>query len=61
SGQLEQMLVHVAISYEKQVDTNLIAMTSLLGPLLIVLMGVLTGFIAISILLPLMQINEFVG
>jgi general secretion pathway protein F len=61
SGQLEQMLVHVAMSYEKQVDTKLIAMTSLLGPLLIVLMGVLTGFIAISILLPLMQINEFVG
>lgn len=61
SGQLEQMLVHVAVSYEKQVDTNLVALTSLLGPLLIVVMGVLTGFIAISILLPLMQINEFVG
>jgi len=60
SGQLEQMLNHVAISYEHQVDSKLAALTSLLGPAMIVIMGVLAGGIALSILLPLMQINEFV-
>jgi general secretion pathway protein F len=61
SGQLESMLNHVAISYERQVDTKLISLTSLLGPVIIVLMGMVIGGIAMSILLPLMQINEFVG
>jgi general secretion pathway protein F len=61
SGQLEQMLGHVAIAYENQVDARLAALTSLLGPAMIVIMGVLAGGIALSILLPLMQINEFVG
>jgi general secretion pathway protein F len=60
SGQLEQMLGHVAISYENQVDARLATLTSLLGPAMIVVMGVLAGSIALSILLPLMQINEFV-
>jgi general secretion pathway protein F len=60
SGQLEQMLNHVAIAYEGQVDQRLAALTSLLGPLMIVVMGAIAGSIALSILLPLMQINEFV-
>lgn len=60
SGQLEQMLGHVAISYENQVDSRLATLTSLLGPAMIVVMGVIAGGIALSILLPLMQINEFV-
>jgi general secretion pathway protein F len=60
SGQLEQMLGHVAISYENQVDSRLATLTSLLGPAMIVVMGVIAGSIALSILLPLMQINEFV-
>jgi general secretion pathway protein F len=60
SGQLEQMLGHVAISYENQVDSRLATLTSLLGPVMIVVMGAMAGGIALSILMPLMQINEFV-
>jgi general secretion pathway protein F len=60
SGQLEQMLSHGAISYENQVDSRLATLTSLLGPVMIVVMGVMAGGIALSILMPLMQINEFV-
>jgi general secretion pathway protein F len=60
SGQLEQMLGHVAVAYEHQVDARLSTLTSLLGPVMIVVMGVMAGSIALSILLPLMQINEFV-
>lgn len=61
SGQLEQMLGHVAVAYENQVDARLAALTSLLGPVMIVIMGVMAGAIALAILMPLMQINEFVG
>lgn len=60
SGQLEQMLGHVAAAYESQVDARLATLTSLLEPVMIVVMGAIAGSIALSILLPLMQINEFV-
>ncbi len=60
TGQLETMLENVADSYDTQVDAKVMALTSLLEPLLIVIMGVGAGGIAAAILMPLMQINEFV-
>ncbi len=61
SGQLEEMLEHVAAAYDQQVDVRVQAITSLLEPLIIVIMGGISGAIAFSILMPLLQINEFVG
>jgi len=60
SGQLEQMLENVARAYDTQVETRVQALTSLLEPLMIVLMGGGVGFIAFAILMPLIQMNEFV-
>lgn len=61
SGQLEEMLENVATSYDTQVDARVQMMTSLLEPLMIVLMGGASGFIAFSILMPLMRMNEFIN
>lgn len=60
SGQLEQMLESVANAYDSQVETRVQALTSLLEPLMIVVMGGAVGFIAVSILMPLIQMNEVV-
>ncbi len=60
SGQLEQMLENVARAYDVQVETRVQAMTSLLEPLIIVVLGGAVGFIAFSILMPLIQMNDFV-
>ncbi len=60
SGQLEEMLENVAHAYDTQVETRVQAMTSLLEPAMIVVMGTISGGIAFSILMPLMRINEFV-
>ena len=60
SGQLEEMLENVALSYDAQVETRVATLTSLLEPLMIVLMGLGAGSIAVAILLPLMQMSEFV-
>jgi general secretion pathway protein F len=60
SGQLEQMLENVARAYDAQVETRVQALTSLLEPLMIVVMGGGVGFIAFAILMPLIQMNEFV-
>lgn len=61
SGQLEQMLLSVAGSYEMQVETRLSALTSLLEPIMIVVMGGAAAGIAASIMLPLLQLSDFMG
>ncbi|GMU08290.1 type II secretion system inner membrane protein GspF [Corallococcus caeni] len=57
SGQLEDMLLSVADSYETQVNVRIGALTSLLEPMLIVVMGVMIAFVALSILMPILQVN----
>lgn len=60
SGQLESMLENVSRAYESDVETRVTALTSLLEPLMILVLGGVVGFIALSILLPLMQMNQLV-
>ncbi|APS00019.1 type II secretion system F family protein [Pajaroellobacter abortibovis] len=59
SGQLEQMLENAARSYNHQVEIQIQTLTSLLEPFMIVVMGGAVGFLAFSILMPLIQMNEF--
>jgi general secretion pathway protein F len=61
SGQLEQMLENVADAYDAAVETRVQMLTSLLEPMMIVVMGGAVGFIAMSILMPLMQMSSFAG
>jgi general secretion pathway protein F len=60
SGELEAMLENVADAYDDQVDAQVETMSSLLEPAMILLMGGITGGITGAILMPLMQMNEFV-
>ena len=60
SGQLEEMLLHVADAYDQQVEVRIGAMTSILEPVLIVIMGSIVGGIAFAILMPLLQLNEMI-
>ena len=61
SGQLENMLENVSNAYDAAVETRVQMLTSLLEPLMIVVMGGAVGFIAISILMPLIQMSNFAG
>jgi general secretion pathway protein F len=60
TGQLEAMLENVSRSYEADVEVRVAALTSLLEPIMIVLLGGAVGFIAIAILMPLIQMNQLV-
>ncbi|MBI5497795.1 MAG: type II secretion system inner membrane protein GspF [Deltaproteobacteria bacterium] len=60
SGQLEAMLFKVAESYETQVEVRVGMLTTLLEPLMILIMGGVVGFIVFSILMPILQLNQFV-
>ncbi len=61
TGQLEEMLDNVAASYQQQVDAQLRAATTLIEPLMLVLMGGAVGFIVFAIMLPILQLNETFG
>ncbi len=60
SGQLEEMLEHVADNYDFQVDQRVEKLTTLIEPIMIVGMGVAVAFIVFSVLLPILQISQHV-
>ena len=55
------MLMKIADNYEADVDVAVEGMSSLLEPLLIVGMGLVVGFIVISLFLPLVSIIKNIG
>jgi general secretion pathway protein F len=61
SGQLEQMLNDVADTYDRETNSAIAKFTTLLEPLMIVVMGVAVGFVVFSIMQPIMQLTEMAG
>jgi general secretion pathway protein F len=60
SGQLENMLERSSMSQERELDGVLTALVGLLGPLLIVLMGVFVMGIVFAMLLPIFEMNQLI-
>ncbi len=58
SGQLETMLEKIADFYETEVDAKVKALTSLIEPMMIMLVGGGVGFIVISMYLPIFQLYD---
>ncbi|MGQ9455134.1 MAG: type II secretion system F family protein [Armatimonadota bacterium] len=58
SGSLDPMLAKVADFYESEVEAALESLTSAIEPALIVMLGVVVGFIVISIFLPLISVIQ---
>jgi len=61
SGQLEAMLEKIGTSSERDLESSILGLTALIEPILIVTMGVLVGFIVLSILLPIFEMNQVIG
>jgi type II secretory pathway component PulF len=57
SGKLEEALAEVASSYERDTDEAMRVMSSLLEPLMILVMGLIVGFIVVAMLLPVFEMN----
>jgi general secretion pathway protein F len=60
SGEMGKMLEKVALNLEDEVEAELRSLMSLLEPLMILAMGVGVGFIALSILLPILEMSQVV-
>ncbi|MBF0119967.1 MAG: type II secretion system inner membrane protein GspF [Desulfobacterales bacterium] len=60
SGELEKMLNKIADVYEGEVESTIMGLTSLLEPIMILVMGVIVAFIVLSICLPIIEMNQLV-
>jgi type IV pilus assembly protein PilC len=56
TGQLPEMLVKIAEVYDDEVDNSVAALTSLLEPIMIVLLALIVGTIVIALFMPLISI-----
>ncbi|MCY4262176.1 MAG: type II secretion system inner membrane protein GspF [Candidatus Dadabacteria bacterium] len=60
-GKIEHMLSKVADMYDTEVDGMLATLTSLLEPVMILIMGVVMGFIVFAILLPVLNLTSVIS
>jgi type II secretory pathway component PulF len=60
SGRLDDALTEVAAFYQRELDRDLRLVTTLLEPALILVVGVIVGFIIFAMLLPIFQIGQSV-
>jgi type IV pilus assembly protein PilC len=60
SGRLGEVMRDVADFYAKELRNTIKTVTAMIEPLMIVLMGVIVGFIAMSIILPIFKMSSLV-
>jgi type II secretory pathway component PulF len=61
SGKLDEMLLTVARNYEEDLGDYADSLTAKIGPLLLIFMTVVVGFIVISIAMPMAEMGELAG
>jgi type IV pilus assembly protein PilC len=60
TGALDSMLDRIAEFYEEQVEASVKALTSILEPIMIIVIGGIVGFIVISMYLPLFEVYNHI-
>lgn len=61
TGTLPEMLLEVADLYDQECESTISSMTSLLGPAMIVVLGLIIGFVVMAILLPIFETSTMIG
>jgi len=58
SGELEKMLLKISDSFDRTVETRITGLMALLEPAIILVMGLVIGFIVIAIMLPMLEMSS---
>ncbi len=58
SGQIDTILVKVADFYEEEVETTIDGLSSIIEPLMIIILGSLVGLIAASVMGPIASLSK---
>lgn len=61
SGRLEEILMYLSAFYEEEFDEVAKNLTVLLEPVLLIFIGIIVGFMGISIITPIYQITSAIG
>jgi type IV pilus assembly protein PilC len=61
TGELPKMLAKIADNYDSEVDATVAGLTALLEPILIVGMGLVVGFIVVSLFMPMIDMMQKLG
>lgn len=60
SGKLGEVLDEIAVYYAKQLKDHIKAVTGMIEPIMILMMGTIVGFIAMAIILPIFKMSQIV-
>jgi len=60
SGKLGEVLDEISTFYQKQLKDHIKAVTSMIEPIMILMMGTIVGFIAMAIILPIFKMSQLV-
>ena len=60
SGKLGEVLDEISAYYQKQLKERIKAVTSMIEPIMIIVMGSIVGFIAMAIILPIFKMSQIV-
>ncbi len=58
SGDIENMLIKVADTYDEDIELTMNGIVSLLEPMMILVMGAFVGLLVLSILMPIFDISS---
>jgi type II secretory pathway component PulF len=61
TGNLSETFLYVSDFYEKEVDEIVKNLSVVLEPILMVTMGIIVGFVAVSIITPIYQVTQNLG
>jgi type IV pilus assembly protein PilC len=61
TGGLDNMLNKIADFYDQEVDTAVKGLTSMIEPIIIIILGVVVGTIVIAMFMPMFSLGEMVG
>jgi type II secretory pathway component PulF len=61
TGSLAEMLAHLAATYQYRADLGRKTLLSLVEPAIILVMGLLVGFVVVSVLVPIFDLNSYLN
>lgn len=61
SGKLGEVLDEISVFYAKQLKDHIKAVTGMIEPIMIIIMGSIVGFIAMAIILPIFKMSQIVS
>ena len=61
TGALPEMLLEIADIYDQESESAINSMTALLGPVMIVVLGLIIGFVVIAILMPIFETSTIIS